>query len=51
MKKSNMEQNRMAQQRWELENSVEKIEDDIYRYNKQEQQEILHAKPWDKEYK
>jgi len=44
-----MDQSRMAQQRWELENNVEKIEDDIYRYNKQEQQEILHAKPWDKD--
>lgn len=40
-----------AQKRWELENKVATVEtaDDIYKYNKKEQQQILQAKPWEKE--
>ena len=39
----------MAQKTWELSNNVETV-DEIYRYNKQQQQDILTSKPWEKEY-
>jgi COP9 signalosome complex subunit 5 len=42
----------MAQKTWELENNIESVPsvDNIFRYNGQQQQEILSAKPWSKEY-
>ena len=41
----------IAQQNWELNNSMEIVNsvDEIYQYCKKQQQDILHAKPWDKE--
>ena len=41
----------MAAKSWELENSVELVQgiDEIYKYDKKQQQEILAAKPWTKE--
>lgn len=36
---------------WEMANNVESVNsiDEIYRYDKRQQQDILTAKPWDKE--
>ncbi|KAG1705078.1 COP9 signalosome complex subunit 5 [Nymphon striatum] len=41
----------MAQKTWELSNNMEGVlsVDEIYRYNRQQQQDILTAKPWDKD--
>lgn len=41
----------IAQKTWEMANKIETIGavDDIYRYDKKQQQDILAAKPWDKE--
>ena len=41
-----------AQKTWELTNNVESVAnyDDIYRYDKRQQQDILAAKPWEREY-
>lgn len=41
----------IAQKSWELNNSVEHISsvDEIFKYDKKQQQDILIAKPWDKE--
>ncbi|GAB6026642.1 proteasome regulatory particle subunit RPN11 [Chamberlinius hualienensis] len=41
----------MAQKTWEMANNIETIPsiDDIYKYNRQQQQDILAAKPWDKD--
>lgn len=41
----------MAKKTFELQNSVETVSnvDEIYKYNRQEQQEILARKPWQKE--
>lgn len=41
-----------AMKTWELSNNIETIStvDEIYRYDKKQQQDILTAKPWDKEY-
>ena len=41
----------MAQKTWELSNNIEAgpTVDDIYRYDKKQHQDILTAKPWDKE--
>ena len=41
----------MAQKTWEMSNDVETIStvDEIYRYDKKQQQDILTAKPWEKE--
>ena len=46
-----MKSSAMAQKTWEMENNVESIGsiDTLYRYNSQQQQEILSAKPWSKE--
>ncbi|KAJ8931708.1 hypothetical protein NQ314_015355 [Rhamnusium bicolor] len=44
-------QTQIAQKNWELANSVEVVSsvDEIYRYDKKQQQDILAAKPWDKD--
>ncbi|CAL1280643.1 unnamed protein product [Larinioides sclopetarius] len=41
----------MAQRTWEMSNSIETIQsvDDIYCYDKKTQQDILTAKPWDRD--
>ena len=41
----------IAQKTWEMENNMESVAsvDSIFRYNSQQQQEILSAKPWSKE--
>lgn len=41
----------IAQKTWEMSNNVEMISpiDEIYRYDKKQQQDILSAKPWEKE--
>ena len=41
----------MALKTWEMSNSVDAISslDEIYRYDKKQQQDILIAKPWEKE--
>lgn len=45
-------QSAIAQKTWEMSNKIETIGtiDDIYRYDKKQQQDILAAKPWDKEW-
>lgn len=51
MASTSSDQNTIAQKTWELANNVETIStvDEIYRYDRKEQQDILTAKPWDKE--
>ena len=41
----------MAQKTWEMENNIEPVSsiDSIYKYDRQKNQEILAAKPWQKE--
>lgn len=41
----------IAQRTWELENNIiENVAvDDIYRYDKKQQQDILTTKPWERE--
>lgn len=41
----------MAQKTWELVNNIDAVQsvDEIYKYNKKQQQDILTAKPWDKD--
>lgn len=45
------DQSKIAQKTWEMTNNVEVIStvDEIYRYDRKEQQDILAAKPWEKE--
>lgn len=45
-------QSTIAQKTWALANNIETVSsvDDIYRYDKKQQQDILAAKPWEKEY-
>ena len=45
------DQSSIAQKTWEMSNNVETIStiDEIYRYDRKEQQDILTAKPWEKE--
>lgn len=44
-------QSSIAQKTWVMSNNIETVSsvDDIYRYDKKQQQDILAAKPWDKE--
>ena len=41
----------MGQTNWEMSNNIENIQsvDEIYKYNRKQQQDILTAKPWEKE--
>ncbi|XP_022249944.1 COP9 signalosome complex subunit 5-like [Limulus polyphemus] len=41
----------VAQKTWEMTNNVETVQniDEIYKYNKKQQQDILTAKPWEKD--
>lgn len=52
MASTSSEQNNIAQKTWEMSNNIEMIStvDEIYRYDRKEQQDILAAKPWEKEY-
>lgn len=40
-----------SQKTWEMSNAVESVTvlDDIFKYDRQQQQDILTAKPWEKE--
>ncbi len=41
-----------AQKTWEMSNNVETLDttrEEIYRFDKKQQQDILTAKPWEKE--
>lgn len=42
----------MAKKTFELQNNIETVSnvDEIYKYSRQQQQEILARKPWQKEY-
>ena len=42
---------KIAKKNWELTNNIENISsiDEIYRYDSKQQQDILTAKPWEKE--
>lgn len=44
-------QSSIAQKTWVMANNIETVSsvDDIYRYDKKQQQDILAAKPWEKE--
>jgi len=41
----------MAYKTWEMSNSIETVSsvDEIFKYDRQQQQEILQAKPWQKD--
>lgn len=41
----------MAQMTWELSNDIQEVGavEDLYKYNYKQQQDIMAAKPWDKE--
>lgn len=51
MASTSSDQNTIAQKTWELSNNIETIStvDEIYRYDRKEQQDILTAKPWEKD--
>jgi len=51
MASTSTDQSTIAQKTWELSNNIEGISsvDEIYRYDRKEQQDILTAKPWEKE--
>ena len=46
-----MTQAQIAQRNWEVSNQMETITsvDEIYQYDRRQQQDILQAKPWEKE--
>lgn len=46
-----MMDSQMAQKTWEMSNEIETVNtiDDIYRYDRKQHQDILTAKPWEKE--
>ncbi len=46
-------QSTVAQKTWELSNNIEAVSsvDEIYHYDRQQQQDILTTKPWEREYK
>ena len=48
---SNLSQSEIAKKTWELTNNIQKCNsiDEIYLYDKDQQNEIIMAKPWDKE--
>ena len=41
-----------ARKTWEMANNIESVSshDDIYKYDKKQQQDILAAKPWEREW-
>lgn len=45
-------QSTVAQKTWIMANNIDTVSsvDDIYRYDKKQQQDILAAKPWEKEW-
>lgn len=43
------EQSNVAQKTWELSNNIENTVDEIYKYDRKQQMDILTAKPWEKE--
>lgn len=49
--KGGANQTKIAQKNWELTNNIQTISslDDIYQYDPKQQQDILDAKPWDKD--
>lgn len=49
---SKMNQSQIAQRMWEMANNMEyyNAADEIYQYDRKQQQDILQAKPWEKEY-
>ena len=51
MEGSSGRQAEIARKTWEMSNNVMEIQpgEDIYRYDKQQQQSIQAAKPWDKD--
>ena len=52
MASTSSDQSTIAKKTWEMSNNIETIStvDEIYRYDRKEQQDILAAKPWEKEY-
>lgn len=42
---------KMAQETWEMANNIESVQsvDEVYKYNRKQQQDILTAKPWEKD--
>lgn len=51
MASTSSDQGSIAQKTWEMSNNIETIStsDEVYRYDRKEQQDILAAKPWEKE--
>lgn len=49
---SGTSQSSIAQKNWELTNNIASVNslDEIYQYDPKQQQDILDAKPWDKEW-
>lgn len=39
----------MAQKRWELENEVESLADEVYHFDERTHSSIVSSKPWDKD--
>lgn len=49
---SSMSQSQIGQRSWEMANNMESVNsaDEIYQYDRKQQQDILQAKPWEKEW-